>query len=80
MSKDYRGKGIGKLLFHECYTRAKELWKDEVKYIILSVFENNHIARRFYETLGFKEVARVPNSIQWNDGTLIAQVIMMRKF
>ncbi len=24
VSKDYRGKGIGKLLFHECYARAKE--------------------------------------------------------
>ncbi len=59
---------------------CERVWKNEVKYIILSVFENNHIARRFYETLGFKEVARVPNAIRWNDGTLIAQVIMMREF
>ena len=80
VSKDYRGRGIGKMLWNACYKRAKKLWGNEVKYIVLHVFENNDIAQNFYRRLGFKEVARIPNAVKWNDGSLIAQIVMMREF
>ncbi len=80
VSKDYRSKGIGKMLWNAGYERAKKLWGGKVRYLILYVFENNDIAQNFYRKLGFKEVARVPNAIRWNDGSLIDDIVMMREF
>ena len=77
--KEYRSKGVGKKLFEACRQQALKLWEGKVRFIMLTVFENNEIAKNFYKKLGFKAVAAIPNAIQWNDGSLISQIVMMKE-
>lgn len=52
VSREWRGKGFGKLLLKDALEKIKERWPflDEVR---LTVNESNTVARTLYETLGF---------------------------
>ena len=51
--KEFQGQGISKKLFEEVLLEAK---KQNIQEIKLGVFNDNHIAYKLYEKLGFKPV------------------------
>jgi len=51
--KDYRCRGVGKLLAKESFNFAKE---KKFKKILIYVMAHNERALRFYESLGFKRI------------------------
>ena len=53
--EDFQRIGLGRRLFQSA---AKRLLDDGIKSMLLWVFEENHRARRFYESLGGELVAR----------------------
>lgn len=56
ISKDYRGKGIGKMLMLFLHTAAK---MRDVKEIRLKVYKDNLPAKALYESLGYKFIDNV---------------------
>jgi len=76
--KDYRGIGLGKYMMAEVMKLAKKRLKPTPKFLELEVLVNNKPAIALYKKMGFKIVAKVPNSIQ-QGGKLIAEYIMMKK-
>lgn len=53
VKKSFRGKGIGKILLNKIIEIAKEANKN----IFLEVNENNFVARRLYENVGFEVIS-----------------------
>jgi len=51
----WHGEGLGPTLMDWVVARARELQRSE---LILSVYIDNHRARRFYERYGFEEIGR----------------------
>jgi len=51
----WHGEGLGPALMDWVVTRARELERSE---LILSVYIDNHRARRFYQRYGFEEIGR----------------------
>jgi ribosomal protein S18 acetylase RimI-like enzyme len=60
--KGWRNARLGKKLMEHVLERAKKNPKMEIVY--LKVFGNNQRARHLYESLGFKEVARLPGFVK----------------
>ena len=58
VKKNYRRKGIGKLLLQKMIEKAKN---DGAREIFLEVNENNKIARQLYQNAGFVEVGKRKN-------------------
>jgi ribosomal protein S18 acetylase RimI-like enzyme len=58
--KEYRGKGVGRLLMSAVIDEAKN--RDCVR-VTLEVREDNKIARRLYKSMGFK--ATKPKMLYW---------------
>ncbi|MDD5146678.1 MAG: GNAT family N-acetyltransferase [Candidatus Pacebacteria bacterium] len=71
----FRGIGLGSYLIGEIIKMAKQGLKPPPKIIELGVFENNKAALHVYRKAGFREVARIPNRIQYK-GQLITEIIM----
>ncbi|MGH9917718.1 MAG: GNAT family N-acetyltransferase [Nitrososphaerales archaeon] len=59
-----RGRGIGKLLVEDSIRRAPALGFDAVQFNL--VFESNP-ARAMYESLGWREIGRVPRAVEGED-------------
>jgi ribosomal protein S18 acetylase RimI-like enzyme len=57
--KPWRRKGIGRFLLEELIERSLEKWHP--KNIYLHVVASNRNARRLYESLGFRIIARLPS-------------------
>ncbi len=57
LSKEIQGQGLGRKLMEEIIPKAKKEWSP--KNIYLEVSSGNDRARRLYESIGFKEVARL---------------------
>ena len=70
------GLGIGSAMLRELVAQAKE-WG--LEYLSLSYIEGNDRGRGLYEKLGFQEVARIPDAYRLKDGSLRADVWMMKK-
>ncbi len=71
--EDLRGQHIGEQLVLDCLDRAREL-----EFRILqfnAVVEDNVLARRLYERLGFREVGRIPEGFRMKDGSF-AEIIL----
>ncbi|MCL4361238.1 GNAT family N-acetyltransferase [Candidatus Dependentiae bacterium] len=59
ISKDYRGKGFGKMLLQYAIDNIKQLFYT-IKCIKIDVNSNNEIAKKLYESQGF-ELSPVQN-------------------
>lgn len=77
IAKEYRGKGIGRLLMEKVLERAQESLP-ELRIITLGVFGENTIARKMYEKFGFVEYGRLPEGIQ-RQGKLDDHIFMFKK-
>jgi RimJ/RimL family protein N-acetyltransferase len=60
ITKNWRGKGIGRFLLEELIFSSEQKWHP--KNIYLHVVSLNKKARQLYESLGFRIIARLP---QW---------------
>jgi len=59
--KDYRSRGVGKLLAKESFTFAKE---KRFEKILIYVMAHNERALRFYESLGFKRIGTAKRQVK----------------
>jgi RimJ/RimL family protein N-acetyltransferase len=73
--KDFRGKGIGKLLISELIGWAR-LPNNPVEKIELMVMSENEPAIHLYKSLGFQEEGRVTKEIKMPDGRYIDGISM----
>ena len=75
IKKDFRGKGLGKMLMKKALEEASSLVG--IKKIILGVFANNKVAINLYKKLGFKEYGCLPCAIKWR-GKFVDEVLMYK--
>jgi putative acetyltransferase len=74
--REYRGKGIGKMLMEILLQHARDALGCSL--VELSYVEGNVAARRLYDGLGFREAGRIPK--RFNDyGKLRDEVIMVKE-
>lgn len=73
--KNYWHLGIGKAMLTEAIGLARNLG---LKYLELDYIDGNARAKGLYESLGFQEIARIPQAYCQPDGTF-ADAILMRK-
>ncbi len=74
--KQFRGTGLAKLLLSEVISQVKKTMKP--RNIYLDVYENNMRARKLYESLGFKKIAKLPNWVK-HKGKYQDKAIMLLK-
>lgn len=74
LNKEYRGMGIGSLLFDEMIRLAKE--SEGIEQIELDVVEGNEAAYRLYKSKGFVETGRIPHQLKLKDGTYLDGITM----
>ncbi len=67
IAKDYRGKGIGKILLDQIEKEAIETLPD-LEIIFLTAFASNEKAVRMYEKAGYKVLGKFPNGIKLENG------------
>lgn len=77
MAKDFRNKGIGRVLMEKVLQQAKKNLKG-LKIIILGVFGNNPIAKNLYQKMGFVEYGNLPNGIL-HKGKCVDHTYMYKK-
>ena len=73
--KNYWHLGIGRAMLTEAVGIARNLG---LKYLELDYIDGNARAKGLYESLGFQEIARIPQAYCQPDGTF-ADAILMRK-
>ncbi len=71
--KAYWGLGIGKMMFEELITVAKQ---HGITQLELNVFEGNDSAIGLYKKMGFEVVAERPNCIHLSDGSRLKAYTM----
>ena len=59
IAKEFRGKGVGRLLLRKILEEAKNNLPG-LKIVTLSVFANNPIAKKMYESFDFKTLGNLP--------------------
>lgn len=74
--KKFWGLNIGSTMFEEMIAQARS-W--ELEHLSLSYIEGNDRARRLYEKVGFREVARIPDVYRLKDGSMRQDIWMMKK-
>lgn len=75
IAKDFRGEGLGRELMRRVLKDAPNIG---LSHIELHVYEENEPAIKLYTSMGFKEVGRLPEAIQYKD-KLITSIIMWKK-
>ncbi|MDD5738814.1 MAG: GNAT family N-acetyltransferase [Candidatus Pacebacteria bacterium] len=75
VKQGFRGIGLGKYLMENSIKMAKADLRPTPKIIELGVYEGNLPAIALYKKMGFKPVAKIPNSVQYK-GKLIVKIIM----
>ena len=76
VAKEYRGKGVGKLLMQTIIVEAKKQLQD-LKILSIGVFADNVIAQKLYKKLGFKQYGRLPNGFD-HAGTFVDHVYLYK--
>ena len=74
--KDYWRQGIATAMF-DILTEVA-VYRPEVVCIGLEYIEGNDRARALYEKLGFVETYRKPDAIRWRDGSIHAEIGMVK--
>jgi RimJ/RimL family protein N-acetyltransferase len=77
VAKDFRDKGVGKLLMKLVLEEAEKNLKG-LRIIRLGIFANNPIAKELYAEFGFKECGRLPEVFH-HKGSYIDEIIMYKK-
>lgn len=67
IAKEFRGKGIGKLLMKLTVDEGIKNMPD-LEIVTLGVFSNNKLAYEMYKAFGFKEYGLLPNGVKLTDG------------
>ncbi len=75
--KNWRGKGLGSLLLTEVIERAEKKWHPKNFY--LHVVSANIPARRLYESLGFRIIARLPDWFEYQKKYLDEYLLILEK-
>jgi RimJ/RimL family protein N-acetyltransferase len=75
--KDWRGKGIGRLLLEEIIERSEQKWHPTNIY--LHVVSANTKARQLYESLGFRVIARLPQWFKCKEKYLDEYILILDK-
>ncbi len=77
VDKEFRNEGIGKLLMEKLIEEAKNNLPG-LKAITLSVFANNPIAKKMYESFGFTEYGNLPEGVN-HKGEFVDHIFMVKK-
>jgi ribosomal protein S18 acetylase RimI-like enzyme len=77
IAKNWRGKGIGRILLEELIRRSEQTWHP--KNIYLHVVSSNQRAKRLYESLGFRIIARLPQWFEYNTEYLDEYILILDK-
>lgn len=72
----YTGMGLGRILMDRMIKYAKESGFEQLE---LTVVSDNVRAIRLYESFGFQECGRMPDSNKYDDGTYSDDVFMIKK-
>jgi len=64
VAKEFRRKRLGFTLINECIRLIKKKFIG-VNTVEINVYANNKIGLKVYDKYGFLEIAKVPNSFQW---------------
>jgi RimJ/RimL family protein N-acetyltransferase len=76
LQKDFRNKGIGKLLIHELLRWAEE--HPIIEKVSLGTFSTNSRAIELYKKLGFVEEGRKVNEFKFNENEYVDDVLMYK--
>jgi len=77
ISKGWRGKGLGRILLEELIVLSENKWHP--KNIYLHVVSSNKKAHHFYESLGFRVIARLPHWFEYNGKYLDEFILILDK-
>ena len=75
IGRQWRNKGIGRLLMNEFLIWAKQ--NEMIEKVTLSVFSNNNRAINLYRKMGFKQEGRCPRDMKIN-GKYVDSVLMYK--
>lgn len=64
VAESHRGKGIAKALLYTAIIKAKEL--EGIEQLYLTVMTENHVAKKLYESFGFKPYGVEENALKVN--------------
>jgi GNAT superfamily N-acetyltransferase len=67
VDREFRGRGIGRLLVQDSIERAPTVGFDAIQFNL--VFASNP-ARKLYEALGWREIGRVPRAVEGEDAII----------
>lgn len=77
IAKNWRGKGIGRILLEELIVRSEQKWHP--KNIYLHVVSSNRRAKKLYESLGFRIIAQLPQWFEYNTKYLDEYILILDK-
>jgi ribosomal protein S18 acetylase RimI-like enzyme len=77
VAKNWRRKGIGRILLEELIRRSEQTWHP--KNIYLHVVSSNKKARHLYESLGFHIIAQLPKWFEYNTRYLDEYILILDK-
>jgi ribosomal protein S18 acetylase RimI-like enzyme len=77
LEKQWRGKGIGRILLEELISRSEQKWHP--KNIYLHVISANTTARALYESLGFRIIAKLPEWFEYKTTYLDEYFLLLDK-
>ena len=75
--KEYRGLGLGSILFDEIINIAKN--RESATQLELGVIKDNIIAKKLYISKGFVKTGDVPRALRLQDGTYLDEEMMVLK-
>jgi ribosomal protein S18 acetylase RimI-like enzyme len=75
IAKNWRGKGIGRIILEELIIRSEQKWHP--KNIYLHVVSSNKRAKKLYKSLGFHIIARLPQWFEYNKKFLDEYILIL---
>ena len=75
--QEYWNTGLGTVLINGAIDLARKAGYEQLE---LGVFSDNSSAIHLYQTLGFREVGRMPNAFKLPDGSYSDEIMMVLPF